>query len=295
MDKHIQMEHVIKAALQRKVEGIEAPTDLLTRINASLANISIKTKRETSSYRSAWRAAAVAVTVIIVSGLMLLTFSKEARVMAAQLANSIKKIFVVEKAGDSYRAVVKPVDEFKLSLGLCEKASGLDDYRLGEKVEFQVHFPEVLEGYQLDFRVIGVKLDQRMDVDSFRQLKDQIVLAIHDDRALEDMKIYDAHRYTGAFYHKGGAMIGIYVMGRAYRIRNCVNKKVTIRDCEGFWLEHPRRQYFEDENAKEQNLQVRHSLFWVKNGRGFYLRPEGEDDITFDEAIRIAELFVEGY
>ncbi len=291
MDKNIRLEQVIKSTLQRKAEEVQAPVDLWDKINAGLTNTSIIKNRTLS----VWRIAAVVASVTIVSGIILVAFSQEARVMAAQLVYSLKKIFVVEKVGDSYQAVEKPVEEFKISLGLCEIVHGLNNYELGKKVGFQINFPSFLEDYLIDFRVIGVKLDKRLDVDTFRQLEDRIKKAMYDDSALEELKIYDAYRYTGAFYRKGEATIGVYI-SRPYQIKNCVLYKVTIQNCdEGFWLEHPRHQFFDDERNKDKNMQVRHSLFWNKNGLGFYLRPEGEVDITFDEAIRIAELFSKGY
>ncbi len=84
-------------------------------------------------------------------------------------------------------------------------------------------------------------------------------------------------------------------MNRAYRITHNVIKKATFQGCQGFWLEHPRNQFLKDIQTEAVNLQIRHSLFWVKNGRGFYLRPEGGPDLTYFEAIRIAEFFSKGY
>lgn len=50
-----------------------------------------------------------------------------------------------------------------------------------------------------------------------------------------------------------------------------------------------------DKHKEAESLQVRHSLYWVKNGLGFYLRSEGETDLTYNEALRIAALFSEAY
>ncbi|HBE78039.1 MAG TPA: hypothetical protein DDW65_09720 [Firmicutes bacterium] len=194
-----------------------------------------------------------------------------------------------------YRAVVKPIGEFQLSQGLCKKFFGVDDSSLGQKVGFKVVYPESLDGYRLEFKAIGVKLDRKMDVDAFGRLGEQIQKAFDDDQALASLKVYDAHRYAGSCYRKGNTVIGIYVMNRAYRITHYVIKKVSFQDCEGYWLEHPRHEFFKDKPTKEVNLQVRHSMFWVKNGRGFYLRPEGETDLTYHEAIRLANLFSKAY
>jgi Sigma-70 region 2 len=226
---------------------------------------------------------------------MVVTFSQEAKVVAAQGVDSIKTIFVVEKKDGHYFTVIKPIRKFQLSQGLSKKLFGVDDSSLGQKVGFKVAFPDTLDGYQLEFKAIGVKLDRKLDVDAFSQLGDRIQKAFDDDRVLESLKVYDAHRYSGACYRKGDTVIGIYVMSRTYRIIHNVIKNVTFQSCKGFWLEHPRNQYFKDKNTEVKNLQVRHSLFWVKNGRGFYLRSEGETDLTYHEAIQIADLFSKAY
>jgi hypothetical protein len=294
MAKINQLEYQIQSALRRKAETIQVPQDLFARIYKELP-IGPTLSRPNKSGLICWRAVTVIISVIVITGILLVTFSREAKVMAAQVVDSIKTIFVVEKKDGRYFTVIKPIGEFQLSQGLSKKLFGVDDSSLGQKVGFKVAFPDTLDGYQLEFKAIGVKLDRKLDVDAFSQLEDRIQKAFDDDRVLESLKVYDTHRYSGACYRKGDTVIGIYVMSRTYRIIHNVIKNVTFQSCKGFWLEHPRNQYFKDKNTEVKNLQVRHSLFWVKNGRGFYLRSEGETDLTYHEAIQIADLFSKAY
>jgi hypothetical protein len=294
MAKIYQLEDHIKSVLQQKAETIQVPPDLFARINKKLT-INPALRRQGKSSLICCRVAVITIIMSAVTGIMLMTFSREARVMAAKVIDSIKTIFVVKKVAGHYRAIVKPVAELQLSQGLCKKLFGVDDISLGQKVGFKVVYPESLSGYKLDFKGIGVKLDKKMDVETFRQLRARIEKAFDDDQTLRSLKIYDAHRYSGARYHKGETIIGIYVEHCAYRITHNIKKKVTFRGCKGFWLEHPRHQYFNDKHKEAESLQVRHSLYWVKNGLGFYLRSEGETDLTYNEALRIAALFSEAY
>lgn len=56
--------------------------------------------------------------------------------------------------------------EFKISQGIC-KFVELNDERLGEKAGYKVRFPASLAGdYQLYSRLLGVKLDQKLDMAS---------------------------------------------------------------------------------------------------------------------------------
>ncbi|TCL62261.1 hypothetical protein EDC14_10264 [Hydrogenispora ethanolica] len=294
MAKINQLEYQIQSALQQKAETIQVPQDLFARIHKELP-IGPTICRQSKLGLICWRVAIIAISVIVITGMILVPFSREAMVMAAQVVDSIKTIFIVEKKDGHYRTVIKPVGEFKLSQGVCKKLSGVDDFSLGQKVGFKVVFPDTLAGYRLEFKAIGAKLDRKLDVDTFSQLGDRIQKALDDDQALKSLKVYDAHRYAGACYRKDNTIIGMYVMDRAYHITHNVIKKVTFQNCGGFWLEHPRNQYFKDKNTEVKNLQVRHSLFWVKNGHGFYLRSEGETDLTYQEAIRIADLFSKAY
>jgi hypothetical protein len=295
MDKTNQLDNQIQSALHQKAKTIQVPSDLFARINKRIMDGSNINKQSKLNLCSAWRVTTITTIVIVVIGMMLMTFSKDARVMAVQAVDFVKKIFVVEKVGGKYQTVVKPMKEFQLSQGLCKKLYGVDDFSLGKKVGYKVSYPERLAGYQLDFKGIGVKLDEKLDVDTFSQLRGRIEKAFEDDKALESLKVYDAHRYSGACYHKGNNIIGIYVMSRTYKIIHNIRERVTFRGSKGFWLEHPRHQYFKDKQKEAENLQVRHSLYWVKNGRGFYLRPEGEPDLTYNEALRIAIRFSENY
>lgn len=294
MSKINQLEYHIQSFLSKKAERIQIPPDLFARIDKELTADSVSNGQSKLNL-NCWRVAVIFIIAFTFTGMMLLLFSREARVMAAQMVDSIKTIFVVEKVDGHYRAIVKPISEFQLSQGLCKKLFEADDSSLEQKVGFKVFYPEFLESYRLEYKAIGVKLDQKMDVDTFNQLGDRIQKAFDDNQALASLKVYDAHRYTGACYRKGDTVIGIYVMNRTYRITHNVIKKVTFQGSQGFWLEHPRNEFFKDRQTEATNLQVRHSLFWVKNGLGFYLRSEGENDLTYLGALRIAALFSKAY
>jgi RNA polymerase sigma factor (sigma-70 family) len=165
------------------------------------------------------------------------------------------------------------------------------NFCLDDMIETQ----EIYDQVRLAMEQLTIPLRTVVNVDTFSQLRGRIEKAFEDDKALESLKVYDAHRYSGACYHKGNNIIGIYVMSRTYKIIHNIRERVTFRGSKGFWLEHPRHQYFKDKQKEAENLQVRHSLYWVKNGRGFYLRPEGEPDLTYNEALRIAIRFSENY
>jgi hypothetical protein len=294
MDNNQQLEQMIKIALQQKSEGVQVPEDLFSKINSGLMEPSRTWCSKLSGHRFNWRVALVAVMLIIVLGIMLLALSNEARVMAAEVVNSIKKIFVVEKVENSYHATEKSVEEFKISQGIC-KFVDVSDAELAEKVGYQIRFPASLDGgYQLYSRILGVKLGQKMDVASFQKLNERIWLAIDDDHELENLKIYESRRYTGAFYRSSGNTVGIYILGKSYNVSRWVVKKVLFENRQGLWLEHPKHQYYTQSDPaqkQKQAIQVTHSFYWEINGSGYYLRPEGDPDLSLDEALRIASSF----
>lgn len=289
MDKNGQIDQMIKIALHRKAQEVQVPMNMFSTIRLELDNPS-KTKHPLVSHLH-WRVVIEVCAAFILCCVLFLAFSKEARVMAADVLKSIKKVFVVEKVDNNYRVFEKPVDEIIKSQGIC-KITDLTDNELSQKTGYKVCFPTSLDGgYQLDFKVFGVRFDT-ININTFQTLHERILLAIDDDQEFEKLKIYKAKRYTGAFYKKDGNILGIYILEKSHHPSQWTAKPVVFDNRHGLWYEYPHPSYFENSTAQNQNIQIKHALYVEIDGLGYHFRPEGTSDFPWNEVSKIAGSFL---
>ncbi|HEX3044702.1 MAG TPA: hypothetical protein VHY08_08090, partial [Bacillota bacterium] len=137
-----KIDEVIQEALGDGANEIEFDADLFPDIKAGVFSPSRGRARFYDISLAIGKKILLTAGAISILFLACALFSKDVRVMATELYNAVKTIFVVEGTADNYQVVEKPVEDQLFTHGVSQETQ-LSDSEISQKVGYHVSFPYV--------------------------------------------------------------------------------------------------------------------------------------------------------
>jgi hypothetical protein len=303
MAKKESLDELIKRALELSTDNVQISPDILGRLKSSLAAPEKIIFRKPSNGWNVRKKLGLALGVILMISVICCTLSKDTRAMAATALKMVKAIFVLENEGKGYRVVKQQVEKVNLFHSVCETTQ-LTDIEIAEKVGYKVSFPKSLAyGYTLKDKALRVSLNKMVNYNTAEALNQRLSRAIEDDREFRKLSAFKPHReISGTYKNRQAATIFINI-SRSWPKEALSGKTVTIATgkIEANWMESPFPVYpIKKENGiksadmtkKPADIIITHSLYWEYGGLGYYLCSFYTNDLTLDEAVKIAESFI---
>ncbi len=302
------LDELIKKSLELYTDDIHISPNILGRIQSRMAI------RDTLPFRNwftDWNPSnrlGLALGVILMISVICCMLSKDTRAMAASALKMVKSIFVLENEGNHYRVAEKPVEKVGLTIGVSEFTQ-LTDAEIAKKVGFKVSLPKTLAyGYTLKDKALGVRLNKTVNYDMGVALNQRLNHAIEDDQEFKDLRAFKPERdICGVYKNKQAAVVFINI-SKSLATAVFDEKTVTIGagKIKAKWLESPFPVYrLKNENGikspdmtqKPTDIKITHSLYWEYGGLSYSLNshyPLRGKDLTLEEAVKIAESFIQG-
>lgn len=305
-------DNIIKGAILDEVSGLSVTEDIFRTIKNKINT----EKGNKKGYRlyigfSFRKYVLFAVCLFVICTAATFTFSSQARAVVSQTISSIKNIFDVEIIDNRYQIIEKPANEAYFTHAIS-KVAQLNDKELRDKLGYEVKFPRTLgDSFRIENKALGVVILKPLNLEQSKQLSIDMDNAIEDDNALEQLKPYNALRYTSGLYTKtDGSSVFIVISkepGLA-KIESFLSKygvvqgqkiqKIKVGKLDGFWIIKPIPIY-PTNNVGKEDMTVRPDMVetfvldWQKNDIFYSLGTYNKGFVlTQKEALKMAEDFM---
>ncbi len=310
MEINKALDYTIKNGLLRKAGEVTPDDELLSRIIRRIQTGEIDGRHEIKNGAFKWgalKSAAIFVSVLIISTVLLFTFSEGTRAFAEEAFNGIKTLFVVEADKDGYTIVEKPVSEAPViqSIG---KDTTLSDKELSDKVGFNVSLPiRLSKGYKLLSKSDGIVLYKPIGYDIAQSLEDLCYKAVDDAEAFKSLEKYESGRFVNGIYESGKAVIAINIEKHKMDVFSpgIKVKKTKVNDMNAFWIEVPLAKYpfvikgkgndmrsYMDMTQRPRTVTRLHSLIWCSNDIQYTISLMDKSSLSMKETVDLAKLFM---
>lgn len=278
-----EYEEFIKNELYNEADKISPSEDILCKVRAEMGKMENVQKpslkeiilNKTLPFQlNLKRCFSLALCTVFVFAGLTLTFSKDARVAAADGINKLGRwMYIIDRTDKGYTPVKVQLDDS----GKSDTTFGhtdMTDQELRKEAGFFVKIPsELWGGYKFSTKVRCIK-----NSDSSTEL-------------------------VGAEYTRHNELLSVSIQDKKFleqlndkRVSEIVNKKVfKIGDHEVYWIEESIKGIYPEHDRQKmpEGVKIYHSLLWEYNGSCYRLRSnEQKEDISLNDALKIAEAIV---
>ncbi|MDD7793486.1 hypothetical protein [Clostridium sp. 'White wine YQ'] len=300
-----KLEDDIKLILEAKTEKVKLSKEMFSNIVKRLEN-----NKEESKFiipRGIFRRSiAASLSGICILMFILFITSGEIRTFAYETANNIKSIFVLDKYKDGYKLAQKTTSE-EVLMPTFTQSTKLNDEELSNKLGFKVVFPSSLkDGYEYYGRAESVGINKKVSDEVSEKLQGKLQKAINDENTFKDLKDYLPFRSVfGMYKDKNGNIIYLTMTSSEIKVRSDdaeTSNKVELNKCDAYWIQEVEPDYTltneegifkADIHIRPENITKKHFLTWQYRGVNYYLNTYKAEEIKLEDAVKMANSFME--
>jgi hypothetical protein len=289
MENNKEFDSIVKIELTYKANEIKASENSLRDIF-----LKIEKRQERGKIHINFRKLAAVACIAFTLFTATFVVSADARVLAANLIDNIKMVFVIDKNNN---VVERPASEVFINPGITQMTT-LNDEELSQKMGIKIRIPQTFYGeFNLQNKFDIVAFNKTLSYETFDKIKEIADKAINDKDAFQSLKEYKPYRSVGCtFKDSKGASVNICILDTIIHIstRNddvseIVKTKVGQINAE--WIGISYTDYNRgDMTQKPVGKKSVHTLFWSTNNSTYMILPS--QSLSMDETIKIAEAFM---
>ncbi len=304
------IDSIVKDALQDEVKEILNTDNIFNRIEATIMKESGKRSNDYKHYSSGFsfkKNFSLAACLLLVLCTLTFVTSNQARALAYRAISAVKTIFVVEGDDGNLQIVEKPSDETSFAPSISAVTEKSDE-EISAKVGYDVRFPETLnDSFKLVNKNIGVSLLKVVDYETGQNLQNDLLSAIDDDNALNQLKQYGGaiRNCSGTYSKPDQSTIFVNIL-KAKKLSEFKNnntdeiQEVKVGEMDGLWKKssYPEYPYITEDGVGKEDMTTKpiikesYTLYWEKDGT-LYTITTLDYKLTLDEAVKIAAEFME--
>jgi hypothetical protein len=295
-----RFEDDIKLILEAKAEKVKLSKEMFSNIAMRLEN-----NKEENNFIIP-RSIAVSISGIFICMLILFITSGEIRTFAYETVKNIKSIFVLDKYNDEYKLVQKSTSE-EVLMPTFTQISNLTDEELTNKLGFKVVFPRSLkDGYEYYGRAETVGINKKVSEEVSEKLQAKLQKAINDENIFKDLKEYLPFRSVFAMYKDNNEnIVYLSMVASEIKVRGVDDEaadKVELNKGDAYWAQEVEPNYTSTNEAgvfkadlhiKPEKITKKHFLTWQYRGVNYYLNTYKAEEIKLEDAVKIANSFME--
>jgi hypothetical protein len=310
MENNQNFEERIKAELKLAGNNVKPSNELYSVIMEDIKNKkkgSIGMFRNKFAHMGAKKFAAALVCLVVVLGGISYSASPDFRAFAAETAEKIKTIFILDTSNN---VVEKDINQVPLQT-IVSKLTTISDAELSDKVGFKVVFPDTLKS---DFRLIAKSETlslNKIDYDVAQGIQNDALEAIDNMDKFKSLEKYDPVRGVSALYvNTSGRDIFVNIVPDTVDYEKRVTasdyniKTLDINGTKVYWNEPPVPVYptVEKDGQKQPDwtqkpikIETAHQLIWFSDDLFFCINIGVNQDYSAQEIENAARAFIEAY